>query len=283
MYGKIFASMFKGSLYGQWEAIVTFTCMIVLADQEGEVDFSPEALSAHTSIPLDIIQKGIASLEAPDPQTRTPDEDGRRIVRVSDERTWGWRITNYAHYRAMRNAEERREYFKQHKRKQRAASGKQSPPVSTTVHRRLQNVHDVTEAEAVSRKQEAVSKKQETKEPHTQRERLLLERFRREPERWAVVEFLESQTAADREGWVSTISGCLEGMGMRGGQPATAPAIAVTCQDFLTKSQPEQRNKNFFRICVAKTMDTIASPTKPVPTMGKASVADWKPPEMRDD
>lgn len=130
MYGKIFASMFKGSLYGKWEAIVTFTVMIVLADQEGEVDMTPEALAASTSIPLDIIQRGIKLLESPDPQSRTPDEDGRRIVRVSDSRDWGWRITNYAHYRAIRTAEERREYFRQHKRKQRAKKSK-SPPLST--------------------------------------------------------------------------------------------------------------------------------------------------------
>lgn len=130
MYGKIFASMFKGSLYGQWEAIVTFTVMIVLADQHGEVDMTAEALSAQTSIPLDIIQRGICQLEAPDPKSRTPDDEGRRIVRVSDARDWGWVITNYAHYRAIRTAEERREYFKQHKRKQRSKKGG-SPPLST--------------------------------------------------------------------------------------------------------------------------------------------------------
>ena len=136
MYGKIFASMFKGSLYGQWEAIVTFTVMIVLADQNGEVDMTPEALAAATSIPLEIIRKGIADLEQPDPQSRTPDEEGRRIVRVSESRAWGWTITNHAHYRAIRTAEERREYFKQYKRKTRAkrdvTDGNASQPLSTT-------------------------------------------------------------------------------------------------------------------------------------------------------
>lgn len=132
MYGKIFASMFKGSLYGQWEAIVTFTCMIVLADQHGEVDMTPGALAAQTSIPLDIIKRGIAALEQPDPKSRTPDEDGRRIVRVSETRDWGWVITNHAHYRAMRSAEERREYFKQHKRKTRAQQKAESDAILST-------------------------------------------------------------------------------------------------------------------------------------------------------
>ena len=135
MYGKVFSSMFRGSLHGQWEAIVTFTAMIALAEREGEVDMTAEALAATTSIPLDIILKGIASLEASDPNSRTPDHDGRRILRVSETRAWGWVITNYAHYRDFRSAEERREYFKDQKRKQRATGDvHQCPPESTAVH-----------------------------------------------------------------------------------------------------------------------------------------------------
>lgn len=125
--------MFKGSLYGQWEAIVTFTVMIVLADKNGEVDMTPEALSAATSIPLEIIRKGYREPRGVRPRGRTPDEDGRRIVRVSDTRTWGWTITNYEHYRAIRTTEERREYFRQYKRKHRPKRNKspQCPPVGT--------------------------------------------------------------------------------------------------------------------------------------------------------
>ena len=119
MYGKIFSSMFDGSLYGKWQAIVTFQQMIVLADQDGTIDISSEALSARTSIPLDIIKAGIAILEAPDEHSRSPDESGRRIVLVDPARGWGWQIVNYAHYRAIRTAEDRREYNRKywHKRK----------------------------------------------------------------------------------------------------------------------------------------------------------------------
>lgn len=120
MYGKIFASMFKGSLYGHWEAIVTFTAMIALADEHGEVDMTAEALAAVTSFPLAIVQKGIAQLEQPDPASRTPTEEGRRLVRVSDHRAWGWRIVNYEQYRQLRSQAERREYMKQYQRKRRA-------------------------------------------------------------------------------------------------------------------------------------------------------------------
>ena len=120
MYGKIFVQIFDGSLYGQWEALVTFQQLIVLANKDGEVDMTPEALSARTSIPLDIIQRGLAQLAAPDPRSRTPDEQGRRIVLLDSHRTWGWRITNYTTYAQIRTAEERRAYFRQYKREKRA-------------------------------------------------------------------------------------------------------------------------------------------------------------------
>ena len=64
MYCKIFSSMFSGSLHGHWQAIVTFQQMIVLADKDGTIEITPSALSATTSIPLDIIETGIAVLEA---------------------------------------------------------------------------------------------------------------------------------------------------------------------------------------------------------------------------
>ena len=120
MYGKLFVSMFSGSLYGHWQAIVTFQQMIILADKDGTVEMTPAAISATTSIPLDIIEAGITLLEAPDPNSRTPDEDGRRLLRINPSRPWGWHITNYAYYRAIRTAEDRREYQKKYwqKRKQ---------------------------------------------------------------------------------------------------------------------------------------------------------------------
>jgi hypothetical protein len=115
MYGKVFASMYDGSLRTKspWEALVTFQQMIVLANKHGELDMTADALSFRTGIPLEIIKTGIAALEQPDPDSRTPGEDGRRIVLLDPEgRNWGWRIVNYPIYRDMRNAEERREYMR---------------------------------------------------------------------------------------------------------------------------------------------------------------------------
>lgn len=108
MYGKIFESMYDGTLYGHWQAIVTFQQMIVLADQEGVVDMTPQAMAARTSIPFEIIKAGVEFLEQPDEYSRSKAEDGRRIERLEERRPWGWRIVNYAYYRDLASREEKR-------------------------------------------------------------------------------------------------------------------------------------------------------------------------------
>ena len=105
MYGKIFASMYEGTMYGHWQAIVTLQQMIVLCTADGIVDMTPQALSARTSIPLDIITKGIEILSNPDPYSRTPGEDGRRIILIDAHRPWGWMLVNHGKYKAMVDSE----------------------------------------------------------------------------------------------------------------------------------------------------------------------------------
>jgi hypothetical protein len=109
VYGKVFGSIYDGTLYGHWEAIVTMQQMIVLADPNGVVDMTVAAISARTSIPKKIIEKGIGFLEEPDPFSRTPGEDGRRIVLMDEHRPWGWRLVNHWKYMKLRNMEQKRE------------------------------------------------------------------------------------------------------------------------------------------------------------------------------
>ena len=142
MYGKIFDSMYEGTLYGHWEAIVTLQQMLVLCGSDGVIDMTPQAISARTSIPLDIIAKGILVLAEPDPYSRTPGEEGRRIVLMDAHRPWGWVIVNYAKYRDLKNRAEKREADRirmEEKRKSQkindvADSRKESHPVADVAH-----------------------------------------------------------------------------------------------------------------------------------------------------
>ena len=57
MYGKLFESMFDGTLANNWEALVVFQQMVILCDADGRVDMTPMALHRRTGIPLEIINR----------------------------------------------------------------------------------------------------------------------------------------------------------------------------------------------------------------------------------
>lgn len=133
MYGKLYPQMYEGSLRAAgWEAIIALQQMVILANVEGVVDKTLDWIADTTTLPRDILERGIAVLEKPDPESRTPDEDGRRLVRLSDTRSWGWRIVNYAHYRNLRKEEERRDYHRQYWREVRSPKLKTQPDSTRT-------------------------------------------------------------------------------------------------------------------------------------------------------
>lgn len=113
--------MYQGTLYGHWEAIVTFQQFIVLCDADGIIDMTPQAIASRTSIPLRIIKKGISLLEAPDPHSRTPDQEGRRIELIDAHRPWGWHIVNHEKYSRMQDADTVRAQTRERVRKHREA------------------------------------------------------------------------------------------------------------------------------------------------------------------
>ena len=152
MYGKLFTQMYTGTLAskGPWEALVTFQQLIILSDAHGVVDMTAEAISRQTTIPLEIIRTGLAALERVDIASRTPNEEGRRITRLSDSRDWGWQITNYVMYRNIRSQEDRRTYMREYQRKRRAVN----KPVNSVsnVNQSSKQYEEVEEKEKIKTK-----------------------------------------------------------------------------------------------------------------------------------
>ncbi len=136
MYAKVFSQIYDGTLVtkGPWQALVTFQQLLVLADQDGAVDMTALAISRRTTIPIEIIDIGIAELLKEDPDSRTPDQGGRRIIPLRDGRSWGWLVVNYKHYRALKREEDRRSYHRDywHKRKetQQTQQTQQNQPIA---------------------------------------------------------------------------------------------------------------------------------------------------------
>lgn len=161
MYAKVFSQIYDGTLCtkGPWQALVTFQQMLVLADQEGNVDMTPGAIARRTTIPIDIIELGIAELMKADPESRTPAEEGRRLLPLSDGRTWGWRIVNYKHYRDMKREEDRREYHRAYWHKR---SSKGSTDSTSTQHTQPNQPIAEAEAKAETKKRSSTAAQAQT-------------------------------------------------------------------------------------------------------------------------
>lgn len=138
MYGKIFDSIYDGTLVEDWMALITFQQMVILCDSEGVIDMTPHAISRRTGIPIEYIESGIRSLEAKDPYSRSSDEDGRRILRLENSRDWGWKVVNHNIYRNIRNADDRREYKRkkqqEYRERDKINSNKNNDVVDKKVH-----------------------------------------------------------------------------------------------------------------------------------------------------
>lgn len=98
-YTPMFDSLYQGSLCGQWPALAVFCTILPLADKNGEIDYSFTYLATVTGWPEDLLRKGIEQLEQPDHHSRSPDDDGRRLVKIRPNTEWGWRVVNHSKYR----------------------------------------------------------------------------------------------------------------------------------------------------------------------------------------
>jgi hypothetical protein len=121
MYAKVFAQIFDSSIANDYKLRHFFMDLLVLADSDGVVDMTHEAVSARTRIPIEDVITFISQLESPDLKSRTPDHEGRRLIRLDDHRDWGWLIVNYQTFRETATELQRREKTKARVRKHRAS------------------------------------------------------------------------------------------------------------------------------------------------------------------
>jgi hypothetical protein len=104
------------------------------------------------------VADAIAKLCAPDPASRNPELDGRRLVH---EHGFQYRVTSHEIYRAVRNEEDRRAYNRDAQRRSREKKAKKSKPSNTVNDIQLQSslsAHTEAEAEAEGRKKNGSEK-----------------------------------------------------------------------------------------------------------------------------
>jgi hypothetical protein len=125
MFAKVYEQIFDSSIAEDYQVRHMFEDLLKLSDPTGAVDMTIEAIQRRINVPLEIVVRTMTELQKPDPKSRSPKEDGRRIVLIDSHRDWGWKIVNYAHYRKLRDEEARRSYFRDYMQQYRAESGSQ--------------------------------------------------------------------------------------------------------------------------------------------------------------
>lgn len=117
MFGKIFATTFTGSMFGAGpDVFAVWAYTLANTGPDSHVELNPKLLAVAIGSPEDRIKAAIEYLCNPDPNSRTKESDGRRLLRQGE---FLYQVVNHAKYRSIRDEEDRRTYFREAKRRQR--------------------------------------------------------------------------------------------------------------------------------------------------------------------
>ena len=106
MYTKLFAKILQSSIWLEPDATrIVWITLLAAKDQDGFAAFSAIGSVANAArVSLEDARTAIATLEAPDPESANPGNDGRRIERVPG----GWILLNAKEYDSIVTAEHAR-------------------------------------------------------------------------------------------------------------------------------------------------------------------------------
>ena len=95
-YSKLFSGIVTSSIWCEDDKTFrVWIALLALADASGHVDGSIPGFARLTGATIPEMEHAIERLSSPDPYSRTPDNEGRRI----EAEPGGWRILNYISYR----------------------------------------------------------------------------------------------------------------------------------------------------------------------------------------
>lgn len=130
MYGKHFAQMYEGSMVGAGP--VVFAVMgYVIAKQVpdrtvgSQVELNPKLLAYILGAEQGQVEEAIEKLCAPDPDSRSPEHEGRRLIKIGQ---FAYQVVNGQKYRWMMDEEKRRLQNREAKARERAR--KKSQPLT---------------------------------------------------------------------------------------------------------------------------------------------------------
>lgn len=133
-YGKTFDSLYTGSMVGAGLHVFgVWNYVIANSKPPGVVELNPRLMAAIFGCEVSLVVEAIRILCEPDPESRSKECDGRRLIH---EGQFLYSIPTWSKYNQLRNEEERRAQNREHarayrKRKAMAASGSESDASGT--------------------------------------------------------------------------------------------------------------------------------------------------------
>ena len=114
MYGKSFESKYEGSMVGAGVYVFAVWDYCITKNRSGIVELNPKLLAFVLDGDTDgskrsaeHIESAIEYLTRPDPESRSKEDEGRRLVK---EGAFQYRMVNWAAYDGLKSLAEQREY-----------------------------------------------------------------------------------------------------------------------------------------------------------------------------
>ena len=115
-YTKLFNSIITSTIWTEDDKTrILWITMLALADKNGEVQASIPGLARVAGMSVQDCETAINKFLSPDPYSRTPDDEGRRIEVIPG----GWGLLNHGKYRDMASRDEQKEAEAERKRRYR--------------------------------------------------------------------------------------------------------------------------------------------------------------------
>jgi len=121
-FTKLFSSITNSTIWAEDDKTrLVWITMLALSDRNGYVGASIPGLAHQARVSNEAAEKAIQKFLNPDPYSRSPEFEGRRIE-LADR---GWTLLNYQRFREMRDEEVRKEYERSRKADQRRRAREQ--------------------------------------------------------------------------------------------------------------------------------------------------------------
>ena len=153
-FTKLFASITESTVWMQSDHVrLVWITMLAMADRKGRVFASIPGLAHRARVDVDLTKSAIQTFLEPDEYSRSPENEGRRILPIDG----GWRLVNHEKYRALRDEEVIKESKRKYINARRAKEKEETPGPRSTVDK----VDTMQRAESREQRADAGKKKKE--------------------------------------------------------------------------------------------------------------------------